>query len=370
MGLETTKLPPKAGGQWLSRFTWLTVFFALGLIGLGGLVTSHEAGMAVPDWPTTYGYNMFLFPISMWTGGVFYEHTHRLWASGVGLLTTILAIWMWVRPPAHCSRKVVRVLAVAAFIGVCLQGVLGGLRVTLYKDELGMVHAALAQVFLVLLGVIAMYTSGWWPRLKEAAHSGGWLSLKRPAALLSVLIFVQLLLGAAMRHQHAGLAVPDFPLAYGRIWPPSDAAFLEAINQVRHSVVDYKPITAAHIHLHMTHRLVAFAILAVAGAIAWRVGRLAGWRATPARLTQAWFGIVLLQGALGAFTVWSNKAADIATLHVVVGAFSLLFGSLLAVAAWQTGKTVEKPAVSKAGEADAAGHLGYLDAAPMNSANR
>src|SRR6185369_15962374 len=76
-------------------FAVLTAFTTFLLIGLGGLVTSHEAGMSVPDWPTTYGYNMFLFPVDKWVGGILYEHSHRLLASGVGLLTTILAVWFF-----------------------------------------------------------------------------------------------------------------------------------------------------------------------------------------------------------------------------------------------------------------------------------
>src|SRR5881628_1838320 len=79
---------------WLARFALLTALATLVLVCLGGLVTSHEAGMAVPDWPNTFGYNMFFFPVSQWVGGVFYEHTHRLLASGVGLLVTIIALWL------------------------------------------------------------------------------------------------------------------------------------------------------------------------------------------------------------------------------------------------------------------------------------
>src|SRR6267154_2195800 len=82
---------------WLDRFAWLTTVATFLLLGLGGLVTSHEAGMAVPDWPTTYGYNMFLFPLHLWEGNILYEHSHRLLASLVGLLTSILAGWLWVR---------------------------------------------------------------------------------------------------------------------------------------------------------------------------------------------------------------------------------------------------------------------------------
>jgi len=80
-------------------FAVLTAFSTFLLIGLGGLVTSHGAGMSVPDWPTTYGYNMFLFPINQWVGGIFFEHTHRLLASFVGVLTTMLAIWLWLQDP-------------------------------------------------------------------------------------------------------------------------------------------------------------------------------------------------------------------------------------------------------------------------------
>jgi heme A synthase len=81
----------------LHRFAVFTAIATLGLVGIGGLVTSHGAGMAVPDWPNTYGYNMFFFPVSQWVGGIFYEHTHRLVASGIGLLTVVVALWLYGR---------------------------------------------------------------------------------------------------------------------------------------------------------------------------------------------------------------------------------------------------------------------------------
>jgi cytochrome c oxidase assembly protein subunit 15 len=121
----------------LKKFAWLTAGATFLLIGLGGLVTSHQAGLAVPDWPTSYGYNMFLFPVHFWQANIFYEHTHRLLASFVGLLTGVLAVWLWLREP----RRWLRWLGVAAFFAVVLQGVLGGLRVTLLKDEIGIFHA-------------------------------------------------------------------------------------------------------------------------------------------------------------------------------------------------------------------------------------
>src|SRR3954453_21766130 len=81
--------------KWLHRFAWFTSIATLFLICSGGMVTSKGVGLAVPDWPTTFGYNMFLFPISQWVGGIFFEHTHRLIASLVGFLTIILAVWLW-----------------------------------------------------------------------------------------------------------------------------------------------------------------------------------------------------------------------------------------------------------------------------------
>ncbi len=313
---------------WLHRFAWLTALATLALIGVGGVVTSKGVGMAVPDWPTTYGYNMFLFPVSKWVGGILYEHSHRLLASGVGLLTTILAVWLWLKE----SRRWLRWLGVIAFFGVVLQGVLGGLRVTLIKDELGIFHATLAQLFFVLISAIALFTSRWWRESSAAsAEAGIPSSLRRYITVITVAILLQLVLGATMRHQHAGLAVPDFPLAYGNVWPPTDVASLQAINRARLDVRDFKPITAAQIHLHMTHRILALLIVIAVTAVTWTVCRQLGFKALLSKLSLAWLGLIFSQAILGAATVWSNKAADVATMHVVVGALSLMTGTSVAL---------------------------------------
>src|SRR3954465_12012741 len=144
--------------QWLHRFAVLTAFATLLLICVGGVVTSKGVGMSVPDWPTTYGYNMFFFPFSKWVGGIFYEHSHRLVASAVGLLTVSLAVWLCLKE----ARIWLRWLGIAAVFAVVLQGVLGGLRVTQLKDEIGIFHAALAQLFFVLVSAIALFLSRWW----------------------------------------------------------------------------------------------------------------------------------------------------------------------------------------------------------------
>ena len=312
----------------LSRYAAFTALATLGLICLGGLVTSHEAGLAVPDWPTTYGYNMFFFPISRWTGGVFYEHTHRLWASAVGLLTVALAVWLWLAE----SRRWLRWTGILAVLLVMVQGVLGGLRVVALKDEIGIFHGTLAQMFLVLLAGIALWTSRWW---REAASDGcsDCVRLRNIFFVISGLVLVQLALGATMRHQHAGLAISDFPLAHGRLWPATDAASIAQYNQARVEVVALKDITAAQVWLQMAHRLMAVAIVC---AIAWatrRTVKALSLRHPLSKLVLVWLTLVIIQFALGAFTIWTNKSADIATLHVACGATTLVTGCLLGLMA-------------------------------------
>ena len=310
---------------WLCRFAVLTAVVTFLLIGLGGLVTSHGAGMSVPDWPNTYGYNMFAFPISQWVGGIFYEHTHRLLASAVGLLTTILAIWVWLGD----SRRWMKWLAVAAFLGVVAQGVLGGLRVTLKMDSLGVFHATIAQLFFILICAMAVFTSRSWAEL-AASRTKLFVSrgLRTLVLATTVLIFIQLIIAATMRHQHAGLAIPDFPTAYGKVWPGMSAASEAGYNARRVSVTEEAPITAFQIGLQMVHRLVAVAITILIAVCAWQAWRRLGGKDPLARLALFWLALIVAQFALGAATIWTNKAADVATAHVMVGALSLVTGAL------------------------------------------
>ena len=291
---------------------------------MGGLVTSHGAGMAVPDWPTTYGYNMFLFPISLWKGGIFYEHSHRLYASFVGLLTAVLAVWIWLAE----SRQRLRWAGVGALFLVVLQGTLGGLRVTLFKDQIGIVHATLAQIFLLWVSGIALVTSPWWLKFSSRPATAPISArLTYSFAAVTGLVLVQLILGASMRHQHAGLAVPDFPLAYGKAWPATDPDSILRYNQTRTETTAYNPITAPQVRLHMLHRVGAILIYSAVAFCAWLSCRQLGFRQPMTRMALAWFGIVNLQFLLGAATIWSLKAADVATAHVVTGALALLTGA-------------------------------------------
>ncbi len=289
----------------LNRFIWLTAVATLFLICSGGMVTSKGVGLAVPDWPTTFGYNMFLFPVSKWIGGIFFEHTHRLIASVVGFLTIILAIWIW----RTDSRKWMRMLGLVSLGAVVLQGVLGGLRVTMLKDEIGIFHACLAQAFFGLLVFLGVATSRAWQNSSRLTSS--WLPI-----VTTILIYTQLALGATMRHQHRDLAILDFPAAYGRVIPDTSPASLAAINLQRDQLA-LSDVSAAQIWLQMVHRFLALLIF---------LGVLASWFAMRNSLAVIWVGCVLSQVSLGAWVIWSNKAADVATAHVAVGATMLALG--------------------------------------------
>jgi cytochrome c oxidase assembly protein subunit 15 len=309
---------------WLFRFSVLTAFVTFLLIGLGGLVTSHDAGMSVPDWPTSYGYNMFALPIKFWKGGALFEHTHRLLASAVGFLTTILAVWLWLKD----SRRWMHWLGVAAFLGVVAQGILGGLRVRLHMDDLGIFHGAIAQAFFVLVCAIALFTSRTWNELAERRPFVVPRGLRSHVLFVTILIFVQLVIGATMRHQHAGLAIPDFPTAYGKFWPDTSAAAVAGYNEHRVEINGENPLTAFQIVLQMVHRFTALLILAGVASAVWLARKRLGGSDPLTKAALFWLALILVQIALGAATIWTNKAADVATAHVMVGALSLVTGVL------------------------------------------
>jgi cytochrome c oxidase assembly protein subunit 15 len=316
-------------GRALHAFAVFVAAATLGLIFAGGLVTSTESGLSVPDWPTTYGQNMFTFPISKWVGGIRFEHVHRLIASTIGFLTIVLAVWLARREP----RRWVRRLGYCALGAVVAQGLLGGLTVLLFlPPAVSVAHACLAQTFFCLTVAIAVVTSPRWraraPESVKRAFAGA--RVARVAAATTAAVFLQLLVGAIMRHTKAGLAIPDFPLALGRLVPP---------------------LTSFPVAIHFAHRVGALVVAALVGSCVVRAFR--SGRPGLAKASLALAGLVAVQIALGAATVLTGKSVAITTAHVATGALllgtTLAFGiSSLAADRRRSNVVPIRPAVAKA----------------------
>jgi len=286
--------------MWLNRFSRFLVFATFLLIIAGGLVTSNDYGLAVPDWPKSYGVWM-----PQMIGGVLYEHGHRMIAASVGFLTIILAFWLLARD----TRRWVKVLGFVALLAVILQGVLGGLTVLfLLPTPISVLHATLAQTFFCLLVSIALFISKeWWARPESLERRGGAPGLFLATTLS---IYGQLILGAWMRHSKAALAIPTFPLAFGKIIPP---------------------FASPEIAIHFAHRvgaLVAFGLISATLVTAIRHYRNQKRILYPAILL---FCLSLAQVTLGAYAVLTATAVPVATAHVAVGAVMLATSVVLAL---------------------------------------
>jgi len=295
----------------LHRFSKLVAACTVLLVLAGSLVTSTGSGLSVPDWPTSYGWNLFTFPPSKWVGGIFYEHGHRLIASTVGFLTIILAVWLWLRDP----RRWMKWLGVTALAAVIAQGVLGGLTVKFFlPPAVSTAHAALAEIFFCLVVSIALFTSPEWSAPIRGVRLQADPVLRRIATVTTLLVFVQILLGATMRHTGAGLAIPDFPLMFGRLIPP---------------------VWDAGIAIHFSHRLgaliVALSVLATAG----RVWFHHGQRRDLARPATLLVALVIVQITLGALNVISRLDVWINSVHVVCGALVLTTSLVLTLRTWR-----------------------------------
>ena len=293
----------------LHRYAKLVVACTVILILAGSLVTSHDAGLSVPDWPTSYGWNMFTFPPSMWVANIFYEHGHRLIASTVGFLTIVLAVWLWIVE----RRSWVRWLGVAALGAVIAQGLLGGLTVLLLlPPAVSTAHAGLAEIFFCLTVTIALFTSPGWTADPAAFDD---IALRRTATATTVLIYSQILIGATMRHTGAGLAIPDFPLMFGGIIPDH-----------------WDPKSAVHCAHRVGARVVTLAILATTTRI-WSRARDRREFTRPAALLLA---LVATQVTLGALTVLSRRDPWINSVHVVCGAMVLATSLVLTLRTWRS----------------------------------
>ncbi len=340
---------------WLHRFAIVFVVAVFILIALGGTVTSKGAGLAVPDWPTTFDHHMFLFPPSLWVGNIFWEHVHRLMGSLVGLMAIVMAVWLWQTQ----SRAWVRNLGLAALGMIIVQGIMGGLRVTQLSTGLAVVHGITAQIIICITVLISAATSRWWIDVRERETGdrrqgatdksqsretaslppvpcflSTFFGLHRAAIIALIALFIQLALGSIVRHHGAGLAIPDFPLAYGNIIPPLTQTEIESAMTAyadkpdEYATTEHGWYTPFQVAIHWTHRL--WAIVAV-GAVAHLIAKVLR-RSTDCKLKTPSLALglmIVLQVALGASIIWTGRHPEIATSHQTLGAIVLATTALI-----------------------------------------
>jgi cytochrome c oxidase assembly protein subunit 15 len=306
-----TTYPVSRETKWRHRFTILTAVVTVLLLAWGGVVTSIDAGMAFPDWPTSLGSYNWLNPVDRWWANPAYlaEHGHRILGSVTGLLTLTLAVWTWQTDP----RAWMRWLGGVAVLLVVAQGVLGGLRVIFVSTDLAMVHACVAQLFFALLVGMALFTSeGWLQASSQLASTSRLPGLRRATLATVCALYVQIVLGALLRHQGGGTD----PLYVG---------------------------------LHVTGACLVIGFVGVTGAIALK--HLWG-KALIRRGVLATAGAVALQFVLGfsayLVLVYESAAARRSVLQVALNSAHLVVGAILMAAALSLTLLVWRPAQSLA----------------------
>ena len=297
---------------WLRRFSKLTVLATLFLIFVGALVKSFEVGLSVPDWPTTYGFQMFAFPWSDMVGGIFYEHSHRMLATIVGAMTLGLSIWLSFSE----TRVNVKKLGYVSLILVITQGLLGGLTVMFFlPTAISMIHGITAQTFFLIIILIAYSLS------KEFSDRNSKPDSNRTIVLsLFIAVYIQLILGAWMRHTESGLAIYDFPTMAGQWLPIFNEKMLTTINDWRF-YMDYPEVSMLQVLIHFLHRFGAFVIFTLTIFMGYRLHQ--NKSAYSKKIQKNVFAIyvfVFLQILLGALTIWTAKGPFITSFHVMNGA--------------------------------------------------
>ncbi len=334
--LETklTDVPP---ARWLHRLCVLAVCLIWPLIWVGGLVTTYDAGMAVPDWPGTYGYNLFLYPYKTWLLGpfdLFIEHGHRLLGAVVGFVAIAIVIAAFLREP----RRWVRVLCVGLLLMVILQGLLGGMRVVLGDRTLAMVHGCFGPAFFAVCVLACVVTSRtWWKPSEDRSFA---VKIGRGMLLVGFaligLSYMQLLLGAQLRH----------------VQPTTRPGIFAMIV--------------------MMHVVTAFVLWGVTG-LAWLRLRRCG-DLTLSRPAAGLVGLLAVQIALGVGTwvvnygwpsilEWVPRSADfllrakgfadsiVVTAHVATGSLILAFSAMLTARVWRVKSQTSSSSVSKTASA-------------------
>ena len=307
---------------WLRRFSKLTVFSTLFLIFAGALVKSHEVGLSVPDWPTTYGKQMFAFPLSDMVGGIFYEHGHRIIATIVGFFTMIQAIWLGFSHHPDWLKK----LGFSALAMVVIQGLFGGITVLFFLPPLvSIIHGILAQTFFIMTIIIAYSMS---QERENRVDNGMVQAIRKGALLMGGLVYIQLILGALMRHTASGLAIPDFPTMGGMWIPTFSSEMMANINYILFDL-DLDSVSKGQVIIHFIHRLGAVIVTGTIGYFYAKYGETIKANQRSKAVFISIIVIVIIQFSLGVLTVLSARSPYIASFHVVTGAALLGLCTLL-----------------------------------------
>ena len=307
--LITTNSNPSVK-QFIRYFSKIVALATLFLIFVGGLVTSTGSGLAVPDWPLSYG---SLFPPMV--GGVFYEHGHRMVAATVGFMSMCLTILLL----RYEERRWVKRLGIAALAAVIAQGILGGLTVKFFlPPPVSVAHAVLAQTFFILTIIIAYSQSKERERrLQEVASIHP--SIVRWTRIVVVVVYLQLIIGAVMRHTASGLAIPDFPKMGGYWWPPLNEEMLQRINDWRFEM-NMDPVHMGQVVIHLLHRVGAVAVCVSLCVLTVNVFKKSLKQSKLVKMIYFLNFLVAIQIVLGAFTVLTRKEPHLTSLHVMIGA--------------------------------------------------
>ncbi|MEM9753331.1 MAG: COX15/CtaA family protein [Planctomycetota bacterium] len=318
--------------RWLQGLAFLLVLGTFGLVAIGGTVTSYDEGMAVPGGFDTFGYWSLTAPLYVWWHefGTWIEHSHRLKGYLVGFLTIGVLVSVLL---TQKRRGWVKSLGWVLLVYVIAQGVLGILRVDQVSLFLAGIHGVTGQVFFALTVLMAAALGRRWMNREAEVKAQGKRSVGRVPALAWVflaLLLTQLALGSSIRHGQASLAIPDWPLHYGQVVPPMDQASIDAavaalsseVRATQDEAMLGEPVTAWRVHLHLTHRVGAYATLIFGvGFLIWAWRR---WRdGAVRRVVLLVGGLLAFQVLLGVWTVWSGVYPPMATMHQTVGAVLL-----------------------------------------------
>ncbi len=302
---------------WLHRLAVLTASMTWLLLCAGALVTGTGSGLAVPDWPLSYG--QFFPPM---VGGVLFEHGHRLVAGSVAILMSLLCGFLWIAEP----RSWVRWLGTAGLFAVLTQAVLGGLTVLFrLPTAVSVSHACLAQVFFSITVLLALVTSASWHRPMVLSVEEEYRSWFPKLCLATTgMLLLQLAMGAVMRHTGSGLAIPDFPTVFGHWWPESFSF----------------PIA-----IHFAHRMGAYLSVILVSTLAVVVVSRYFTQFHLTLFAGVLVSAVLFQVMLGASILWLKRPLLLTTLHLAVGAICLASSVSLTLIAFRLHGLGIQPAI-------------------------